>query len=93
MDKDRIEMSHRERDVLKVMSMVVSGQRTKCEAARLVGLSVRTIRRKQSELKVSGTNGTNKGVQSIVSRAIPKGRHRWMPVPWDQSWASCPCHV
>jgi DNA-binding CsgD family transcriptional regulator len=52
MHQDRIEMSQRERDVLKVMSGVLQKERTQAEAARLLGLSVRTIRRKQRRLKV-----------------------------------------
>jgi hypothetical protein len=34
MEKDRIEMNQRERDVLKVMSLVLKGERTQAEAAR-----------------------------------------------------------
>jgi hypothetical protein len=43
--QDRIAMSQRERDLLKVMGPVLQGQRTQREAARLAGLSVRQIRR------------------------------------------------
>jgi hypothetical protein len=34
---DRIEMSQRERDVLKVMAVVMRGERTQAEAGRLPG--------------------------------------------------------
>jgi len=47
MEKDRIEMSQRERDVLKVMSLVLSGKRTQAEAARLLKRSTRQVRFKQ----------------------------------------------
>jgi transposase len=57
MEKDRIEMSQRERDVLKVMSLVLSGKRTQLEAARLLGRSVRQVRRIQDRLKSQGDAG------------------------------------
>lgn len=63
MSGDRIEMSQRERDVLKVMSMVLRGQRTQSEAARLTGLSVRTIRRKQRRLESMGDIGVVHGLR------------------------------
>ena len=52
--QDRIAMSQRERDLLKVMGPVLQGQRTQSEAARLVGLSVRQIRRIQRKLQAQG---------------------------------------
>ena len=45
MEKDLISMSRRDRDVLKVMSGVLKGDRTQVEAARLLNRSVRQIRR------------------------------------------------
>jgi hypothetical protein len=54
MEKDRIEMSQRERDVLKVMSLVLKGQRTQMEAARLLGRSERQVRRIQRALEDQG---------------------------------------
>ena len=54
MEKDRILMSQRDRDVLKVMSLVLKGQRTQVEAARLLKLGVRQVRRIQHRLKSSG---------------------------------------
>lgn len=47
-------MSQRERDVLKVMSLVLKGQRTQVEAARLLKLGVRQIRRIAVRLKKEG---------------------------------------
>jgi hypothetical protein len=43
--KDRIEMKQRERDILKILHPVVQGERTQEEAARLLGFSVRHVRR------------------------------------------------
>ena len=54
MEKDLISMSQRERDVLKVMSAVVKGDRTQVEAARLLGRSVRQIRRLAGRLRAGG---------------------------------------
>ena len=45
MDGDRIVMSQRERDRLKVMSLVMTGERAQVEAGRLLGLSDRQVRR------------------------------------------------
>jgi hypothetical protein len=47
--EDRISMSARERDVLKVMGPVLLGERTQVEAARLLRKSVRQVRRLESE--------------------------------------------
>src|SRR2546426_6147137 len=51
---DRIEMSQRERDVLKVMALVMKGQRTQVEAARLLKRSVRQVRRIQRRMSQEG---------------------------------------
>lgn len=53
-ERDRIAMSQRERDLLKVMGPVLQGQRTQSEAARLANLSVRQIRRIQHKLQKNG---------------------------------------
>ena len=47
----RMEMSQREPDVLKVMSEVLGGRRTQREAARLLRLSVRQVRRIERRLR------------------------------------------
>jgi len=44
MDGDRIAMSQRERDRLRVMALVLEGKRRQAEAARLPGVTERTIR-------------------------------------------------
>jgi DNA-binding CsgD family transcriptional regulator len=53
-DRNRVAMSPRERDVLKVMQPVLDGQRTQAEAARLLKLSVRQVRRIQHKLQAGG---------------------------------------
>jgi hypothetical protein len=52
--RDRVEMSQRERDVLKVMQGVIDGKRTQAEAARLLKRSVRQVRRLQRKLEAAG---------------------------------------
>lgn len=53
-DRNRVAMSQRERDVLKVMQPVLDGQRTQAEAARLLKRSVRQVRRIQQKLQECG---------------------------------------
>lgn len=48
---DRIFMSQRGRDILKIMHPVLRGQRTQAEAARLLKLTVRQVRRIQRKLE------------------------------------------
>ena len=55
--EDRIEMSQRERDVLKVTSEVLKGRRTQAEAARLLELSERQIRRVMKKVRQEGDVG------------------------------------
>jgi len=57
MEKDRIEMSQRERDRLKVMASVLSGERTQAEAGRLLKRGVRQVRRLQHRLESEGDRG------------------------------------
>lgn len=57
MNGDRIAMSARERDRLKVMAPVLEGQRTQAEAARLMILCVRQVRRIQRRLEKEGDAG------------------------------------
>jgi transposase len=57
MKRDRIEMSQRERDRLKVMALVLEGKRTQPEAARLLKRSVRQVRRIQRRLEAGGDAG------------------------------------
>jgi len=57
MNGDRIEMSQRERDRLKIMAMVLDGRRTQPEAARLLKRSIRQVRRIQRRLEAEGDIG------------------------------------
>jgi transposase len=52
--RDRIAMSQRERDVLKIVHGVLRGERSQVEAARLLGLSTRQVRRIQRKLAGDG---------------------------------------
>jgi transposase len=51
---DRIPMSQKERDVLKIMHGVLRGERSQAEAARLLDLSTRQVRRLQRKLEAHG---------------------------------------
>lgn len=74
MEKDRIEMSQRERDVLKVMSVVMKGERTQAEAARLLERSVRQVRRIQRKLEKEGDKGVVHGLRGRPSnRRLEEG--------------------
>lgn len=52
--EDRLAMSQRERDLLRIMGPVLQGERTQAEAARLAKRSVRQIRRIQVKLRQQG---------------------------------------
>ena len=78
-DPDRVEMSQRERDVLKVMQPVLDGKRTQVEAARLLKLSVRQIRRIQRKLETDGDSecGTP-SIRPTTRAPRPRRTHgRW----------------
>lgn len=57
MEKDRIGMSQRERDVLKVMALVLNGKRSQAEAGRLIGRCERQVRRRLRRLQADGDGG------------------------------------
>ncbi len=65
--QDRITMSQRERDLLKVMGPVLQGQRTQAEAARLADLSVRQVRRIQRKLEKDGDGALVHGLRGKPS--------------------------
>ena len=67
MEKDRIEMNQRERDVLKVMSLVLKGERRQVEAARLLKRSVRQVRRIQRRLQSQGDGAVVHGLRGKPS--------------------------
>jgi len=54
---ERIEMSRRERDRLKVLYGVVQGERLQKEAARLLGLTIRQVRRLVRRIQEHGDQG------------------------------------
>src|SRR5258706_3261718 len=66
-EEGRIEMSQYERDVLRVMGPLLEGKRTQAEAARLLRLSVRQVRRIQRRLESSGDGGIVHGLRGRPS--------------------------
>lgn len=71
MNEDRIEMSQRERDRLRVMTPVLSNERTGTEAAWLLELSVRQVRRLRRRLEAGGDAAIIHGL-----RGRPSNRRR-----------------
>jgi hypothetical protein len=78
MEQDLVEMSRRERDVLKVMSLVLKGERSQVEAARLLKRSVRQVRRIQRRMEKEKDAGvvhrlrgrpSNRAVKQVVRQA------------------------
>jgi hypothetical protein len=65
--QDRITMSQRERDLLKILTPVLRGERTQVEAARLAKLSVRQIRRLQRKLQDAGDGALVHGLRGRPS--------------------------
>jgi hypothetical protein len=51
---DRISISEHERDILKILHQVLAGTLTQVEAARLLRLSTRHVRRLQRRLEAGG---------------------------------------
>ena len=66
-EPDRIAMSQRERDTLRVMRGVVAGERTQAEAARLLKKSVRQVRRMQRKLEAQGDGALVHGLRGQPS--------------------------
>ena len=64
---DRIAMSQKERDVLKILHGVRHGERTQAQAARLLGFSVRHIRRLQRKLQAHGDQALVHGLRGRPS--------------------------
>lgn len=62
-------MSRRERDVLKVMSLVLEGKRTQEEAGRRLSLSVWQVRRVQRRLERKGDVGVAHRLRGKASNA------------------------
>jgi Helix-turn-helix domain len=73
MNGERIAMSQRERDRLKVMASVMDGRRTQAEAARLMKRSVRQVRRIQRRLESQGDCGV---IHKLRGRPSNNGKAR-----------------
>ena len=75
-DRNRVSMSQRERDVLKVMQPVLDGQRSQVEAARLLKRSVRQVRRIQQKLDAGGDAALVHGLRGKPSNHRYASTHR-----------------
>jgi Helix-turn-helix domain len=64
---DRIPMSQKERDVLKIVHGVLRGERTQAQASRLLGLSSRQVRRIQRKLEAEGDRALVHGLRGQPS--------------------------
>ena len=64
---DRIAMSQKERDVLKILHGVLPGERSQAQAARLLGLSTRQVRRIQHKLRSQGDQALVHGLRGRPS--------------------------
>jgi hypothetical protein len=73
---DRITMSQKERDVLKIMHAVLRGERTQAEAARLLDTSIRQVRRIQPRLQAGGDAAIVHGLRGRPSNHQPDPRLR-----------------
>ena len=65
--EDRIAMSQRERDVLKVLQSLVDGQRSQAEAARLLERTPRHVRRLVKRLEAEGDGALIHGLRGRPS--------------------------
>ena len=81
-ERDRIPMSQRERDRLRVLHSVLDGQRTQVEAARLLRLTPRHLRRLLQRLQQGGDAALVHGLRGQPSnhRKDAKLRHRVLQV-------------
>src|SRR5213592_1824337 len=77
-ERDRIPMSQRERDRLRVLHSVLDGQRTQVEAARLLRLTPRHVRRLLQRLQHDGDAVLVHGLRGQPSnhRKDPKLKRR-----------------
>jgi hypothetical protein len=75
---DRIAMSQRERDRLKILQSVRDGKRTQVEAARLLDLTTRQVRRLLRQLEKRGDDALVHGLRGKPSnrRLDPKLRQK-----------------
>ena len=68
---DRIPMSQKERDALKIMHAVLRGERTQAEAARLLDKSTRQVRRILRRLQAGGDAAIVHGLRGKPSNHQP----------------------
>src|SRR5436190_11508246 len=68
---DRIAMSQQERDALKILHSVLRGERSQAEAARLLDLSTRQVRRLQRKLEAHGDAALVHGLRGQPSNHQP----------------------
>jgi hypothetical protein len=73
---DRIAMSQKERDALKVMHAVLRGERTQAEAARLLDKSTRQVRRILRRLQTGGDAAIVHGLRGKPSNHQPDPKLR-----------------
>ena len=73
---DRIPMSQKERDVLKIMHAVLTSERTQAEAARLLDRSVRQVRRLQRKLEAGGDAAILHGLRGRPSNHQAPTQHQ-----------------
>jgi hypothetical protein len=73
---DRIPMSQKERDILKIMHAVLGGERTQAEAARLLDKSTRQVRRILRRLQVGGDATIVHGLRGKPSNHQPDHKLR-----------------
>jgi len=73
---DRIPMSQKERDVLKIRHAVLRGERTQAEAARLLDKSIRQLRRIQRRLQAGGDAAIVHGLRGKPSNHQPDPEFR-----------------
>jgi len=73
---DRIPMSQKERDVLKIMHAVLRGERTQAEAARLLDKSTRQVRRILRRLQAGGDAAIVHGLRGKPSNHQPDPKLR-----------------
>ena len=85
MSEERIGMSQRERDVLKVMSGVLAGDRRQVEASRLLGKSIRQVRRIQRRLESEGDVGVMHRLRGRASNHKSQGAFRKQVIAAYQS--------
>jgi Helix-turn-helix domain len=71
LSKDRIAMSQKERDALKILHGVLRGERTQAAAARLLDLSTRQVRRLQRNLEAHGDAALVHGLRGRPSNHQP----------------------